>query len=196
MQGAKTTGKPGKQDWQTPPQLFQLLDDILGPFALDVAANDENHLVDMYFTEKHNGLVASWTLGGSGLVFCNPPWSDAAAWVDKAIEEWMVNGVRTCMLLPASTDTEWFQILFRSAAVILLRGRVAYETADNQPSRPDRGSIVAVVGGNKDLVSVIDWRGLISVRDQEPYYTQICTQLRNQLLVPASQASPGTEILQ
>lgn len=182
MQGAKTTGKAGKQDWQTPPQLFKLLDDILGPFTLDAAASDENHLVDMYYTEKHNGLVKTWEVGGNaGLVFCNPPWNEAAAWVAKAIEELTERNVITCLLLPAVTDTQWFTELFSEAALMFLMGRVAYDRPDDNPSRPDRGSMVAVVGGDPDVVGVLDWRKLIEVRDSENY-PAVVLELRHSLL--------------
>ena len=45
----------GNDYFCTPPYIFRQLNDIFH-FTLDVAASDENHLCDYYFTEHENAL--------------------------------------------------------------------------------------------------------------------------------------------
>ena len=74
---------------------------------LDVAACDESHLAERYYTKDHDGLRQPWT----GRVWCNPPFSDIEPWVERA---WQVINERSAsvvaMLLPASrTEQGWWQ---------------------------------------------------------------------------------------
>lgn len=74
---------------------------------LDVAACDESHLAERYFTKERDGLMQSW----SGRVWCNPPFSDIEPWVRKATYEVLSGHVEVvAMLLPASrTEQAWWQ---------------------------------------------------------------------------------------
>lgn len=74
---------------------------------LDVAACEESHLADRYFTKADDGLTKRW----EGRVWCNPPFSDIEPWVMKA---WTAAGCCDviAMLLPASrTEQGWWQDL-------------------------------------------------------------------------------------
>ena len=78
-------------------------------FTLDAAASDENKLCDRYFTLESDGLKQSWR---GQRVWCNPPYSDMRAWVEKA---WHEVRLRTgpeivVMLAPANrTEQRWWQ---------------------------------------------------------------------------------------
>lgn len=77
-------------------------------FTLDSAASDANALLPRYFTRDRDGLAQSW---GAERVWCNPPYSSIAPWVEKAWIE-MIDG--TCelvvMLLPANRcEQAWWQ---------------------------------------------------------------------------------------
>jgi phage N-6-adenine-methyltransferase len=75
---------------------------------LDVAACDESHLSAAYFTKAHDGLAQPWR---APRVWCNPPYSQIAAWVEKAWLEFNARRFNVlAMLLPAvKTEQRWWQ---------------------------------------------------------------------------------------
>ena len=78
-------------------------------FDLDVAACDEAHVAERYYTATDDGLLRPWF----GRVWCNPPYSDIEPWVRKA---WATMATRAAeviaMLLPATrTEQPWWQEL-------------------------------------------------------------------------------------
>jgi phage N-6-adenine-methyltransferase len=77
-------------------------------WELDVAACDEAHLARRYFTKASNGLAQEWR---GRAVWCNPPFSQIAAWVEKAWLEYNAARFGTlAMLLPAvKTEQAWWQ---------------------------------------------------------------------------------------
>ena len=74
---------------------------------LDVAACEESHKAEEFYTVAMDGLSRPWL----GRVWCNPPYSDIAPWVAKAWRE--IGHCQTiAMLLPASrTEQGWWQRL-------------------------------------------------------------------------------------
>lgn len=82
---------------------------------LDVAACDESHLADRYFTIDDDGLTRDWD---APFVWCNPPFSDIAPWVRKAwLEMWKPKGPHVvAMLIPATrTEQPWWQELIEKS---------------------------------------------------------------------------------
>ena len=57
-----------KDDWETPPELFQELNKEFG-FTLDVCASNVNNKCPNFFTEEDDGLLKDW----EGICWCNPP---------------------------------------------------------------------------------------------------------------------------
>jgi phage N-6-adenine-methyltransferase len=103
----------GKDDWATPPEVFDPLNAEFG-FTLDAAANSRNHRCSEWFGPDHpdnsrrNALYSglSW---GDGSVWINPPYSRGLQ--GKFIERAALAGAnfqRVVMLLPARTDTRAF----------------------------------------------------------------------------------------
>lgn len=80
-------------------------------FTVDVAAAPHNTKCERFFTREDDGLSQSW---GGERVWCNPPYSDIRAWVQKAWDEW-VRGEPAeliVMLLPANrVEQKWWQEL-------------------------------------------------------------------------------------
>jgi hypothetical protein len=72
-----------------------------------VAACDEAHRADRYFTKADSGLTKPW----DNTWWCNPPWSDIRPWVEKALN----TTAPGLMLLPAWTDRAWWQELIEPA---------------------------------------------------------------------------------
>jgi hypothetical protein len=81
---------------------------------------------------KDDGLSQRW----SGKVFLNPPYGrQTGRWVRKAFEE-SLNGVFVVCLLPARTDTRWWQDYAKRGHVYFLRGRLRFGNAVNTAPFP------------------------------------------------------------
>lgn len=114
-------------EWSTPHALFHGLDQEFH-FTLDVAASVDNTKCKKYFTKETDGLRRSW---GGQIVWCNPPYSELQAWIQKAHLE-RRKGTTTVMLIPSRTDTAAFhQYIYKKRGVQIrfLRGRIFFEGA-------------------------------------------------------------------
>ena len=113
-------------EWETPQDLFDRLNRIFH-FTLDVAANDENHKCEKYFTKEQDGLTQNW---GGYSVWCNPPYGrEIGKWVKKAAETVLDNNTVVVMLIPSRTDTKWFHDYILNnprATVRFIKGRLCF----------------------------------------------------------------------
>lgn len=78
-----------------------------------------------YRDQVGDGLVVSWKdFTTDGIVFCNPPYSKPAPWIQKAVNE----GVDTIMLLPASVGDLWWHrtVVPHAVGILLWRGRMKF----------------------------------------------------------------------
>ena len=116
-------------EWTTPIELFKKLNRRF-LFDLDAAADNWNHLLDEWYTKEDSGLEHSWE---GRRVFCNPPYSQIKLWAAKFIEE---SKHARCIvaLVPARTDTKWFQSLMASAdKIVFIKGRLHFSNAGSAP---------------------------------------------------------------
>lgn len=93
----------------TPRKVIDRALDMWGEIDLDPCSNSRmfpNVPSKKQYTAYQNGLLLPW----GGCVFVNPPYSDMAAWTEKAIREYG-RGVEILYLTAARTDTKWFQLL-------------------------------------------------------------------------------------
>lgn len=109
---------------------------LFGPFTLDAAADDLNHLCPIYFTEETNGLVQLWT----GRVFCNPPYGKGEGAVGDFVAK-AADGARAetfeiaVLLVTPRTDTEWWhEHALRAAEIYEVRGRIGFIDPDTLSS--------------------------------------------------------------
>lgn len=154
-----------RQDWETPADLFGLLHAEFA-FTLDGAASDHNAKVHRYFTEEANAFEQR---PRDEVIYCNPPYGRGLkAWIEL-FATWAIEGNTVVALLPAATDTEWFEWCYWTASELrLLRPRVQFVgTSSSNPN----GSMVAVwrpramftLGAEESLVynvppRVVHWR--------------------------------------
>ncbi len=86
-------------------------------------------------------------------MFCNPPYGkEVPKWVHKAYESVREPGTVVVMLLPARTDTRWFQEwIYHRAEVRFLCGRVKFELNGVAQSAAPFPSMVVVfrAGGER-----------------------------------------------
>jgi len=120
----------GTPHWRTPAKLYADLD---AEFHFDL---------DPCPIRGGGGLVLSWA---GRRVYCNPPYGRGIIdWVTKARE-----AALAVFLLPARTDTEWFQVCLREAREIrFIRGRLHF--GDAKGAAPFPSIIVIFSGGNDE----------------------------------------------
>ena len=151
-------------EYETPDWVFKPVAERLG-LNFDAAASHENHKLPNYatpegiyiknFSTPHressdDGLTTSW---GRRRIWCNPPYGRGIeAWVRKAalaiqtFPRAVGFGELVCsvaaLLLPARTETDWFQRwVFPYAEVHFLMGRIKFEGTSSSAPFP---SVIAV----------------------------------------------------
>ena len=90
-------------EWATPQAFFDNLNNEFH-FELDIAASEDNHKCERYYTKDTDGLAHQddWY----GTIWCNPPYGrEIGKWVEACAR---YRGGQCVMLLPARTDTRWF----------------------------------------------------------------------------------------
>lgn len=134
-----------RQDWRTPKALFRAVSAIAGGFDVDLAADAESRLCDLYFGPDNipsyqDALVIDWQRRyGLTKGWLNPPYGKALPlFAAKAVEQINRHSqLEVWMLVPARTDTRWWNLLMtRAVHVWFMAGRVKFE-------RPDRAHNVA-----------------------------------------------------
>lgn len=135
-----------KDHWETPKPIFEEISQAVGGFDLDVAASDENHLCDRYFTAETNALAHDWITKKKW--WCNPPFSLKEQFLQKAVEQ-LEKGYEGVMLLPSSQEAEWFRtyITHPKRPRVTWPGRIQFLIGGKRQTRIDsKGK--KVVSGN------------------------------------------------
>ena len=131
MPSGPTGRKSGVKESDTWCTEKKLCDD-LGSFYLDPCSNPRSNVHAAYnwcLENGHDGLLNDWY--PSGLVFCNPPYSNVMPWALKLQAhpgEWVA-------LLKLDPTTRWWRVLMRTHGVrwAPFRTRVRFERPDKPP---------------------------------------------------------------
>ncbi len=135
-----------KGEWETPQDLFDLLDVEFG-FNLDVCALVTNTKCEQFFSPEDDGLSQDW---GTAVCWMNPPYGDGIKnWMAKAWEASMQGATVVC-LIPARTDTGWWWDYCIRGEIRFLRGRLKFGNAEN--SAPFPSAVVVFRGGSPDVI--------------------------------------------
>lgn len=119
-----------KDNWETPPYFFKLLDNEFG-FTLDPCSSEENHLCNKYYTKEENGLLQSWA---GEIVFVNPPFSNMKEWVSKCYRESLAKDTIIVMIMPSRTDTKyWHNYVMKATEIRFCKGRVNFNLEGKKP---------------------------------------------------------------
>lgn len=114
--------------------MFRVLDAEFR-FTIDAAAHAQNNRLDRWWGPggvKPDGLRAPWLVER---VFCNPPWSNVAAWTRRAWHETRVGACPLAVLVvPSDTSTAWWHDwvlrgpdgMMGASEIRFVRGRVDY----------------------------------------------------------------------
>jgi site-specific DNA-methyltransferase (adenine-specific) len=124
----------GNDNYATPDFIFAALEREFGITLDPCPLNPE---------PTEDGLQLDWT---DQVVFCNPPWSNIAPWVEKAL----ISRCTTVLLLPARTDVHWFhQLLHRPNVELRFFRKRVHFIRDGVDKNPTDGTLVAIVRGNQ-----------------------------------------------
>ena len=119
-------------EWYTPQDIIQRVNDCIGPIDIDPCSEpwSAEHPFRVpaqhHFTKAMDGLSRPWF----GHVFVNPPYG-------RALPHWVLKTYlahnrgetgETILLVPARTDTKWFQYLWEASRVCFVRGRISFES--------------------------------------------------------------------
>ena len=90
--------------------------------------------------KDEDGLATDWT---GRIVYCNPPYNNIFPWVQKALSSQCI----TVLLLPARTDTLWFNLLIHAGVEIrYMQKRIDFIDLDGSTkARPSESSILVIV---------------------------------------------------
>lgn len=113
--------------WRTPKELFRQLNYASGGFAVDAAADNQNHLTDLWYG---SGGIAEDALAVDKWLspaWCNPPYGkELQPFLDKILQQHEQGGTIVA-LLPAYTERQWwFDKVVPYADILFLVGRVAF----------------------------------------------------------------------
>jgi len=104
-----TTKESEKDGAQTPWWFIRSLESVLGiKFSLDVCCSKLTAKAGNYFSlvdDCKDGLSEEWVEYN----WCNPPFSDIAIWISKAIDEAKL-GRCTAMIMPDNTETKYVRL--------------------------------------------------------------------------------------
>lgn len=115
----------------TPATFLDAVQRVFGDVPdLDPCSNDQvtpNVQARAHYTAADDGLAQPWF----GTIFMNPPYGrEIVDWVHKLRQEWRRGQVKEAIaLLPARTDTEWFDLLTAETddlVLCFLRGRLTF----------------------------------------------------------------------
>lgn len=158
--------------WSTPDDFFAKLNQEFS-FGLDVCATPENAKCAKFYTREDDGLKQDWYVPGLPAVWMNSPYGNPERpckkvcvkkkcakrgfhctayvpgiidWVKKAVEEFR-KGATVVALVPARTDSQWFQkYVLPYAELRFVKGRLKFGGHKNAAPFP---SVVAIYRGVK-----------------------------------------------
>lgn len=120
-------------EWETPQEFYDALNEVFR-FNLDVCATKENAKTPSYFDRETDGLASDWAWAGT--CYMNPPYGrEIGKWVQKAYESGKAGATVVC-LLPARTDTRWWQDYCTRGEIHFVRGRLKFGGSANSAPFP------------------------------------------------------------
>lgn len=128
--GAANHRGQSKQDYETPKEFlvavrckFQI-----SSFSIDLAADEKNAKVPVWFDEKMDSFQQDWTQaldGGWG--WLNPPFNNISPWATKCLDEY-IQGANIMLLVPASVGSNWYKKYIHDYAITyFLNGRLSFD---------------------------------------------------------------------
>jgi hypothetical protein len=134
-------------EWYTPRKVVDRVVKVFGHIDLDPCSNSNDPAVAnvpalRYWTQADDGIAQPW----HGKVYMNPPYGDEiVGWVARLVAAYADHEIAEGIaLLPARTDTAWFQPLFQHH-LCFVRGRLKFSGSENSAPFP---SVVVYLGAD------------------------------------------------
>jgi hypothetical protein len=163
-------------EWYTPAKYVGAARELMGGIDVDPASSVLANTVvqaTIYYDQETNGLDKPWY----GRVWLNPPYcrtahiSNQEIWTGRLIAQYEA-GITTqaVLLVNASTDTGWFQRLWKYP-ICFTDHRINFWSFNTQQGGPTHGSAFVYFGSNLDgFISIFSRFGVVAccVSPQEP----------------------------
>ena len=132
MAHLKTRFASINQEWETPPNVFDPLDEEFH-FTFDLAANEHNHKCAEWFDKEDDAMKQEWPCT---ITWLNPPYGEKGHtlkdWVVKSYNESKKDGCEVVMLIPARCNTCWWaDYVMKAGEVRFICGRPKFSIAGN-----------------------------------------------------------------
>lgn len=139
-------------EWNTPKEIINLVLNCFDEIDLDPCSNNlesPNIPAKQVFTRDLDGLSQRW----HGRVYMNPPYGkEIGHWVGRLVDAYKLREIEQAIaLLPARTDTRWFQRL-KGFYVAFIEGRLKFGGAENSAPFP---SMLVYFGDDPEVVGKI-----------------------------------------
>lgn len=139
----------GNQEWYTPSEIIEAARNTLGFITLDpfsCAKSNETVKASMYYTKEDDGFSKPW----KGSCWVNHPFSreNNKRIAQKAITEYITNGVEIVMITFAATSEGWFKPLLAYPQCFLHGRTNYYDQQGNRVKGVTKGSVVTYLGDN------------------------------------------------
>lgn len=158
----KTLHSSSRQNWRTPPQLFDRLNKVFN-FQVDLASDGDNALCERHYTPLDDSLAQPWHLE-PGWQWLNPPYGrDLGLWMTKAAVE-ARKGAKIAVLAFSCTDTQWFRTAWDASREIwFFSKRIKFLDPDDPDAKrtpAPKGSALYVFSGATDVPPKVRLCGL------------------------------------
>lgn len=150
--GATLNRGKSKQDYATPDDFIQAVEDRFGAIMFDLACSKDN-CRGAWFGESKDSLSQDWNqLAGN--LWLNPPFANITPWAKKC-SEYGGNG-KILFLVPASVGSNWFRdFVHPFAKIYFLNGRLTFKGC-TQPYPKD--CLLAVFENKMPIGQVEIWK--------------------------------------
>jgi DNA N-6-adenine-methyltransferase (Dam) len=144
-------------EWYTPARYIEAAREVLGEIDLDPASSAQANAVvraSKFFSKEDDGLARDWF----GRVFMNSPYgrtadgrSLAAAFCNKAIDEFAAGNVEACIILVNSLHSQSWQAPLYDYPFCLVDHRIQFVSADGEENKNPTFQNIFVYLGNDVL---------------------------------------------
>lgn len=139
-------GSQETDEWYTPLWLFKELDNEFN-FTLDPCCTKESAKCEKYYTIEDDGLRQDWS---NEVVFMNPPYTEVAEWMMKAVIE-RANGATIVCLVYAKTDTIWWHdYAMKADEIRYIKGRLKFSNPIKGTNSAPFGSAIVIYKASKE----------------------------------------------
>lgn len=165
---AVSSGKDSKQDYQTPKNFIQAVENRFGKISFDLAASAHNTQHERYFAAPGSedlfaegyDLFAqdlgalSKTVARRSIMWLNPEFKRIEPYAEKIATAKLVNEVRIGFLVPASIGSNWYRdFVYGKSATKHLHGRLCFDGIHPFP----KDCLFALFGDSELGTTIWEW---------------------------------------